>query len=397
MFLDFGYEKKSALVGRSYRSHEYLFFMNPATGQVTDYLQVPKGYQSWDYPEWSNDSNFIIATVVDSTEMHAAVYAIRRSDHAMLKLMEGTDLWSPQMLVKSNAAILAQMDPRMFRYDIPVATSSQFFATAMMLYWQNFDRIDVAVLGSSRSMHGVNAAYFQNHNGLSLTMAGADHQTYFRLWEDYLRVHSPQLKWVVMEMSLDFLFYTEDEFWNSFWALTDGYQYDKSQNFYAEGFPADFSTLRQLAEPQVFHPSATGFYESEATNWGDVVRQETAALNHPDSWLATLAKLDNVLTDMASRGIRVVGVIPPQSPKYQDPAYGTPDWGRYGPSLAKAAVMMDSLHALQARHANFRLLDQHLMGKHDYTDADAQNCDHLASTGAAKLSTRIDSVMRAWE
>jgi len=398
LFIDFGYDKSSTLIGKPYAVHEYLFFMDPASGNVTDWLGVPFPYQNWDFPEWSNHSDFAVATVVNSNDKHVAIYAIRRSDKAMLKLLEGADVWSPQLWI-SNAAYLG-MDTNMFRYDIPATHYSIEFSSKMMLYWAVHDSIDVAILGSSRSNSGVNPTYFQNHRGLNMAMSSEDQWTGFNIWEAYLKNHSPALKWVVLELNLDFLYFKSVERWEPMWSNTYGYQYDKSQNFYSAGLPTQFSEMVKAAETPVLAGTFTpqGFLSTTSSGWGATLSRADLGLMgpHPDSWKQTLDSLEGILQEMDAKGIRVIGLLTPQSPKYSDPAFGTPSWGRYGPSLDQAVIMLDSLSAIQSRHVNFRIFDQHLLGKHDYTDDDAQNWDHLASLGAVKMSTRIDSVMRAW-
>jgi uncharacterized protein (TIGR02171 family) len=401
MFLDFGYDKKSSLVGRPYRSHEFLFFMNPASGAVNDWIEVPQGYRSWDYSEWSNDSNFIIAAVVDSTEMHTAIYAIRRADHATLKLMEGTDLWSPQLLVRHASATVAKMNPTMFRYDLPSSSYTQNFANSMMHYWSNVGKFDVAILGSSRCHFGVNPTYLQGHTGLNMCIdGGGDLWTAQHLWKDYLQKHNPSLRWLVLEISFDFLFNSSNERWDTFYGSSQGYLYDKNQQFYSNGFPDSFDKMLAAAEtPTTPGGMNNGFYPSASWGWIDTPLRNAYPVieQYPDNWKQTLTMVDNMLSELNSNNIRVLGVIFPQSPRYSDPSFGTTSWGRYGPSLEQADVILDSLKTMEARHPNFRIFDQHLMGKHDYADVEAQNWDHLATAGATKMSTRIDSVMKAWK
>ena len=39
-------------------------------------------------------------------------------------------------------------------------------------------------------------------------------------------------------------------------------------------------------------------------------------------------------------------------------------------------------------------MDENKMGNHDYTDDMARDSDHLATEGAAQLTTRIDSLIK---
>ncbi len=398
VFLDFGYGKESSIVGKSYRSHEYLFFMDPATGNIRDYLQVPAPYRSFDFSEWSNLEDFLITTVVDASDAPAAIYAIRRSDKAMLKLAEGTDLWHPALWILPNAELLSE---KMFRYDVPLQANIISFTTALFDYWNHYETIQTVALGSSRFRNGINPVYLSSGKSLNLSIDGADMWVFSHLWNDYLKKHSKNLEWVVIELSLDFLHNQEADGWR-LWALTDGYQYDREHDFYENGFPEKFNEKLQIASmivnmPDNISAQGLGFINALSGNWEDDAAPNFSMIGkYPDGWVSSLKELERMLNEMDSRGIRVLGVTTPQNPAYSTPAYNE-IWGRYGPPLAKAKQIMDSLYAIESRHENFRIFDQHLMGKHDYTNTDAFNADHLAIPGAQKLTIRIDSVMRAWK
>ncbi len=398
-FLDFGYGKESSIVGKSYRSHEYLFFMDPATGNVRDYLQVPAPYRSFDFSEWSNLEDFLITTVVDASDAHAAIYAIRRSDKAMLKLAEGTDLWHPALFVKDTTGMSA-MSPDMFRYDLelPDGASHLPYAGKMMLYWNSYDEFEVMALGSSRTDHGINPVYFNQKEVFNFGIAGGAWVCSFHFWKDYIRYHSPKVKWIILEMSIDFLSY-EDSWWYQVWGASKGYQYDKSQNFYANGLPEAFPKMVELAKTNTLAGGTTdqGYTARAAEGWGAPYYGDTPIEDPLEIWKVSLQEFEKFLQEANERGIRVIAWLPPQSPGYSDPSYGRTSYGRYGPSLEQAAVIMDSLQSIETRNKNLKLFDQHLLGKHDYTDEEAADSDHLAPPGAQKLTMRIDSVMRAWK
>ena len=81
------------------------------------------------------------------------------------------------------------------------------------------------------------------------------------------------------------------------------------------------------------------------------------------------------------------------SPKFVE----TKSFGRYGLSRSKAPELIDSLQSLSKTYTNFVLMDENKMGNHDYTDADAQNRDHLCSVGAIQMTRRLNSLLDSLE
>jgi hypothetical protein len=56
-------------------------------------------------------------------------------------------------------------------------------------------------------------------------------------------------------------------------------------------------------------------------------------------------------------------------------------------------ALLDSMRVLQEEYANFVVMNENKMGKHDYADSMAQNTDHLAFPGALQLTRRLDSLL----
>ena len=55
--------------------------------------------------------------------------------------------------------------------------------------------------------------------------------------------------------------------------------------------------------------------------------------------------------------------------------------------------MMSQLRNLESQYPYFHVYDAYQDGNHDYTDADARDCNHLCSVGAAKLTGRLDTLI----
>jgi hypothetical protein len=57
----------------------------------------------------------------------------------------------------------------------------------------------------------------------------------------------------------------------------------------------------------------------------------------------------------------------------------------------ETAAYLDSLASV---YPHFILMDENKFGAHDYTDAMANDYDHLSALGAEHLSARLDSLIK---
>ena len=101
-------------------------------------------------------------------------------------------------------------------------------------------------------------------------------------------------------------------------------------------------------------------------------------------------ELESIVEQASKNGIYVIGIIFPQAPQYRQ----TGAFGLYGLQRSVAQKKIDYLKSLAENNRYFVLMDENKMGDHDYTDAMAQNRDHLSTLGARQLTTRLDSVLR---
>ncbi|HHX14568.1 MAG TPA: TIGR02171 family protein, partial [Fibrobacter sp.] len=90
------------------------------------------------------------------------------------------------------------------------------------------------------------------------------------------------------------------------------------------------------------------------------------------------------------KNIQVVGVVFPQQAIYKT----TGSFGRYGPRRSVAIKITEGLKELEKKFSNFHLIDENKMGEHDYINNEFYDYDHLNGLGAAKLTTRLDSLLQ---
>jgi len=112
-----------------------------------------------------------------------------------------------------------------------------------------------------------------------------------------------------------------------------------------------------------------------------------------DSAVQVNVVLFKVLADsMAERKAHFFVVNYPENPLYKQ----TSMIGRLGPSRVTYAKLAAWLRNLEAQNPYFHFYDANNNGDHDYTDAEALDCNHLNYLGARKLSGRLDSLIRVY-
>ena len=103
-----------------------------------------------------------------------------------------------------------------------------------------------------------------------------------------------------------------------------------------------------------------------------------------------IQKLLEIIDVARTYGVNVVGIVFPQNPLYISKEN---IWGRYGPSLSDAKMLLNTLDSIAKVKDNFYILDEYKNGKNDYESEDFANDDHLGLSGAKKLTVRLDSLL----
>jgi hypothetical protein len=100
--------------------------------------------------------------------------------------------------------------------------------------------------------------------------------------------------------------------------------------------------------------------------------------------------MENLIKQASEKNIYVIGIIFPQAPQYKE----TGALGVYGLQRSIAKRKIAYLDSLAKSNRYFILMDENKMGNHDYSDKMAHNRDHLSSSGARRMTVRLDSVLK---
>jgi len=199
-----------------------------------------------------------------------------------------------------------------------------------------------------------------------------------------------------MEAFPGWMHFADGDFtWRSQISRTLGVQYDSAHGYWKDGLPAGFEAL--AAQAPVGSGSVRDSLGSsdvlQSAGWGEIVNPADSDWPYEDSICqAVLARMEAFAREVADRGIHVLFVNYPTHPGFKD----TPYSGPYGPRIEVARKIIDRLQAMEKISPYIHFYDANNYGDHDYNDSEAFNSGHLSSAGAAKLTSRLDSLVNTF-
>ena len=393
LFLDFGGETGHKFVGENYATHEVVLFAD-STGELVRSQKAPAGY-TFDHTEWAvGADSLVVATLVDSDGAHRKVVLLNAFTGEIFEILRGEELWHPAVWI--NARDRALIDP-----DLDLDSAGAYYTPQMEFYglelrvkmeyfWKSRDSVTAVLLGSSRSMFGVNASFVQSENLLNMAYSSGDIYGMTYLAENYVFSHLPKLKFLVLEFSPDFMWVNAQTSWLPVYEKSPGIRYDESHGFWVDSVPKGFVSLVEESyktRPGQMLPYSFDEFLLPSEGWGKATVSNDSMLYRPDlpDAVNNMAAFENLVALATEKGIQVVLLVPPQNPGYAQ----TGAFGVYGVRRSVAQELLERAKAMDAV-----LFDENKMGKHDYTSGMAFNTDHLSREGARQLSGRLDSLFR---
>jgi formylglycine-generating enzyme required for sulfatase activity len=397
LLLDFGYSGTSALVGKSYGQHAIIFICNSrveTSAHVSQWFEKPADYLAWNYPEWSNHSGFMVAVTENATG-DDAVYIVKRQDSSYLKVLTGPDLLYPALWI-DPAKVPQDNDPYIVfgAYDIPVQWGGQaMLAEKLRLFWHYRGAPEYVAVGSSPLYYGFNPGLMSRRT-VNVSTFGSDDCTDIVVARDYVLYHAPLLKAVVFDLTPGFL---DRDLSNESPRLdglydSKGYELDALNGFYRNGLSSSVAGKAAAftsAQWPDLDSNGSGLVNNAGGGWGQPsIDKADYDFNDPivQSNLNQLAALAD---SAAFRGVHLLIVSMPENPKYDS----TPVIGRYGPGKATYGKVTAWINTLMQRNPFVHFYDANNYGNHDYTDAEAMDCNHLNYIGAIKFTRRVDSLV----
>ncbi len=394
LFLDFAGSTGRAFVGEDYAIHEVLLFAD-STGVLVRSQKAPAGY-TFDHTEWVVDADsLVVATLVDAEGAHRRIVLLNAFTGDVLDILQGEELWHPAVWMNERDHSLVDPDLDLDSAGVYYTPEMGYYALELRVkmerFWKLRDSVTAVVLGSSRVMFGVNESFVESETLLNMGYSSGDIYGMEYLTMNYVLRHMPQLKFLVLEFSPDFMWVTEEVSWAPMYVMSPGIRYDESHDFWVDSVPKGFVLLVEdsyKTRPGQMLPYSFDEFMLPAVGWGE------ASIAHDSVYftldLPSVKKnkiiLQNIVNAARERGVQVVLLVPPQNPGYAE----TGVFGIYSMRRSAAQELLE-----WARTLDVLFLDENKMGYHDYDSSMAFNTDHLSREGARQLSTRLDSLFRA--
>ena len=407
-FLDFAGKPGTKFAGEAYDTHERIFIAD-STGKLIQSIKAPSGY-TFDHTEWATDgvNSNIVATLTNANGAHTKIVFVNPKDSSTTELVEGDELWHPALWIKKIETVPDTVPDTGFRLD-PDSAGLYYvsggnwrqinYRYKIELLWKYRDSINVVFLGSSRALYSLNPDFMEKpYFAVNLANSGNTLPGAFFLFKNYVLPHLKNLKYVVVGTDLDRLLYL-DSFFDTEAFTIPGYAYDRSHNYWADGFPKELETLTEngpvgsatLKETLLTH---NGFYPESCNGW----RKANPQLKQDSNWhknnpapfdqnLETLKEFPRLAQE---RGIRVIGIEIPFNPAYQQ----TGAYGNNGILRSEAPALIQQIQDISEIYPNFVFMNENNFGNHDYTSEMALDDGHLCPVGAEQLTKRVLALLK---
>jgi len=400
LFLDFGGQTGIDFVGESYGVHERLLIADSA-GNLIQSIAAPTNY-TFDHTEWVNE-NLAIATVANINDAHERIVLINLKDSSTIDLVAGDELWHPDLWIGSNETIDTKLDlDSAGQYYVPGGSETAvMLRNKMEILWAYRDS-KLAIIGSSRSMNGVNATQLED-SLLAINLSNVPNSMYVSsfLLRNYVLKHLKGLKYVVLSLDIDMWWKKVDESYDNFfyseYKQLPGYVYDENHDFWEDGYPEGLLEATHNAFnidyfAEVF-TDTRGTHNEPSNSW-----EANPSVDYDSTWFDKNSKdyyenfneLKQMIEFAQKEDVIIIGVIFPMSPGYKK----TGSFGKYGIRRSKAPALIQEINDLSKEYSNFILMDENKMGDHDYSDDMAYNRDHLGTSGAVKFTNKLDSLIK---
>jgi hypothetical protein len=295
--------------------------------------------------------------------------------------------------------------------DPPGELAQAWLASKILKYWQLYDTIEVAMIGSSQAQGGFDPSEIKGLAAYNLAVMTNGLIVQENLILHYLLPHWKRLKYICSSLDIGWLCLSDGlptipgTAWKDMVGNSKGFKYDSCHDFWVKNFSlGEDNNIRNLIKlVPLPAPSETlnlGFQINSSTGWGDNPPpiQDPQPFQSCETWTVNdsifqqnLAIIRMIADSLSARQLHWIVVNFPVSPNYRS----TPAYSIFGPSWQTADDILDSLREIAATNSYFHLYDANMDGKHDYDSADACDYNHISYLGARKLGVRIDSIIHS--
>lgn len=398
LFLDFGGKTGRDFTAVNYGVHGMLLVADK-TGRLVQGIPAPRNY-TFDHTEWATDnSGYVVTSLMNSEGSHSKISLLDTSDSSFVNLLGSDDLWHPSLWARPEPKAVAEseldLDSACVYLTSYAGSRARIMKVKMDLFWKYREMAEAVAIGSSRSFSGFDPRSFSSLFAINLSYSSQNLTSTEYFVRNYIVPLMPKLKMIVLSLDFD-RWDTDGRDFQKYFSAIPGYQYDKSHGFWADGVPPEMAQIAEnspaLDSSEAFlYSFHRGLYFSTTTGWGE----DTPSMEGSIDWYKkskkkfeyNLGLLKTVLGIAKEKGVVVVGVVFPQSPRYREKGA----WGRYGLDESSADEIKDIVIGLYSEFPNFIVVDLHENGLHDFEYGDFANEDHLNLVGATKATWLIEN------
>lgn len=403
-FLDFGGKTGRKFANENYSTHQRILIAD-SSGKLIQTIKAPSGY-TFDHSEWATNgkTSNLVATLANVNGAHTKIVLVNPTDSSVTELVESEELWHPTLWIMKKESIPDtdfQLDPDSAGlYYVSGGNWRHInYRYKLELLWKYRDSINVVFMGSSRVLYSLNPDFMEKpYFAINLANSGNTLPGAFFLFKHYVLPHLKNLKYVVVGTDLDRLLYL-DSFFNTEAFTIPGYAYDRSHNYWVDGFPKELVTLTEngpvgsatLKETLLTH---NGFYPESCNGW----RKSNPELKQDSNWhknkpepfdqnLETLKEFPRLAQKL---NVRVIGIEIPFNTAYQK----TGAYGNNGILRSEAPALIQQIQDISDIYPNFIFMNENNFGNHDYTSEMAHDDGHLCPVGAEQLTKRVLALIK---
>ena len=410
LFLDFAGNSGTAFAGKKYSTHEMMLIAD-STGNLVKSIKSTQGY-SFDHTEWVSDKNLAVAILSNINGAHQKIVVVDIDSNKIVELVEGEELWHPCLWVKQKEIVKQISSSSMAK-----SSSNEFILNPdsagiylnstynigyglmrnnMELLWKYRDLANVVVLGSSRPLDGIVPNLFDSKYfvlNLAQTPSGIYVSKFYL--DNYVYPHVKNLRYIILSLDYDLWRWgpkTSHNFFYSDYMKFPGYVYDKNHGYWKDGIP---ESLAKMTEESYNDKNGDALRESRGywpigtcNGWGGTCGWDSTALT-PELLEMAMDTLVNLIESAEIRNIYVIGIIFPVNPAYKK----TGSFSCYGTRRSLADSLTKILTAMHEKYPHFIVMDENKMGNHDYTNAMANDQQHLCSLGAKQITNRVNTLL----
>ena len=401
LFLDFSGKTGREFANAKYGVHERLLVAD-SNGQLIRAIPAPKGY-TFDHSEWGGRENWAVASLANVNGEHTKIVMVNVLDSSVVELAEGEELWHPNLWVMSRIASgdgFIDLDSAGLYWDPIYQSGEKASALKMRMFWDMRDSLEVIAVGSSRTERGFDPMQISKP-ALNFGYIGGDMWAALYLMDNYVVPHAKKLKYLVLEISFELMRNDKSARMQYAFEQAPGFFYDRNHKFWKDGVPENFvravdANVRYTGEDSLNYVNTNGLLKIDAYGWRDdaEVKRDSVMPEYLNRrYEQTIDSLTAFIDSTQNKGFKIIGLIYPQSPKYAE----TGSYGRHGIQMSVVMKTIAYLDSLAEVYPHFMMMDENKYGAHDYTDAMANDYDHLAAAGAEHLSIRVDSLLKVLE